>query len=283
LPDGQVVDGQTTVSADNAASFLLHGQYELTETQERIDVLEEFSRSVIDTLLSGTLPPPTDLADTLGPMVDQGRFTGWAARADEQAALEQMGMSGTLPAPATGDAVAIAFNNLAGNKIDFYLDAAAAYEVTADASAGNASARLEVTLTNNAPANGEPNYVIGNLIDLPDGYNRTWVSVFTKLPVTDTKLDGVAVEVEPGAERGYFVTSAFVALAPGGSATLTFDMDGVIDVADGYELMVRTPPTVAPTPIVVDATWISPDGRPHQSRLARRDAGVSALSVTADR
>ena len=284
LPDGQTIDGQSTVTADTAAKYLLHGQYAVTRTAERVDVLEEFSGSVIDALLAGTLPPPTDLLDTLGPMVDQGRFTGWAARADEQAVLTQIGMSGTLPDPAaTSDAIAIAYNNAAGNKIDFYLDSAATYSVTADSSTGSATATLDITLTNAAPDNGEPNYVIGNLIGLPDGSNRTWISVFTKLPVTNVSLNGLPIATEPGFEAGYFVTSAFVALPAGGSGTLTLEMAGQLDVADGYDLSTRTPPTVAPTPLTVDATWLAADGTASTLTEVRRDPGTSTLSVIVKR
>ena len=284
LPDGQVIDGRRTVTAATAADFLLNDQYDLTTTLERVDVLEEFSLAVIDTLLAGTLPPPTDLLDTIGPMVDQGRFTGWAARPGEQTVLQQIGMGGTLADPDhTGDALAIAFNNAAGNKIDYYLDAGAAYAVTADAATSTADATLEVTLTNNAPTNGEPNYVIGNLIGIEDGHNRTWVSIFSKLPVTNVTLNGLPVDTEIGAEAGYFVMSAFVTLAPGETSSLRFEMTGRIDIADGYTLAARTPPTVSPTPLEIDATWLDADGLEHRSTVIERDPGAATLSVTADR
>ena len=118
-------------------------------------------------------------------MVDQGRFAGWAARASEQDLLEQIGLNGTLPTlgiDADSDALAVAFNNAAGNKIDYYLDAAGSYTVTADAVTGTVSGELVIELANSAPATGEPKIVIGNAIGLPDGSNRTWVSVFSAAP-----------------------------------------------------------------------------------------------------
>ena len=283
LPDGQVVNGSSTVTADTAADFLLNDQYDLTSTLERIDVLEEFSRAVIDTLLAGSLPPPTDLLDTLGPMVDQGRFTAWAARPEEQAVLDQIGMSGTLPDPERGDGLAIVFNNAAGNKIDYYLDAAASYTATADASTSMGAANLQLTLTNGAPANGEPNYVIGNLVGMAQGSNRTWVSIFTKMPVTDVTLNGLPIDIELGAEAGYFVASVFVALGPGESGVLDMAMAGRLDIADGYTLAMRTPPTVAPTTVDVSATWLDADGVAHSLSEARRDPGTMTLTVSADR
>ncbi len=287
LPDagvaGQGAAGPATITADNAADFLLNDQYDVTRTAERVDVLDEFSQAVVAALLGGTLPAPVELVDTLGPMVDQGRLTAWAARADEQALLQQIGMGGALAGSGSGDSVVIAFNNAVGNKIDYYLAADAEYAVTADAATNTADATLTLDLANNAPTDGEPNYVVGNLIGLPQAHNRTWVSIFTRLPVTDVRLDGLPVDIEVGAERGYFVTSVFVTLPPGGRATMTLDMAGRLDVAEGYDLSVHTPAAVAPTPTRITATWLAPDGTVERVEERRRDPGLSTLSVTDDR
>ena len=290
LPDGQIIDDQRTVTVDNAADFLLNDQYDVVRTAERVDILEEFSRSVIDRFLGAPLPPPTDLLDSLGPMVDQGRFTGWAARAAEQDLFTQLGLAGTLPAldrtgagaAGSGDRLAVTFNNAAGNKIDYFLATEGTYSVTADATTNTAAAEFALTLTNNAPTRGEPGYVIGNVIGLPDGTNRTWVSVFSRLPVTDVRLGDQPVAIEIGTEAGHFVTSAFITLGSGESATLTLTMAGPLDVAHGYDLAMRTPPTVGPTPISVEATWISPDGVAHRASEDRRDPGLARVHVSAD-
>ncbi len=78
------------------------------------------------------------------------------------------------------------------------------------------------------------------------------MSVFTRLPVTEVRLDGLPADTEVGAEAGYFVTSVFVTLPPGESVTMTLEMAGRLDVANGYDLSVRTPATVAPTPVQID-------------------------------
>ena len=282
LPDGALasaaaVAGPTTLTADSAAEFLLNDQYDITKVDARADVLETFSRSVIDALLAGTLPSPTNLLDSLGPLVDQGRFTGWMSRPDDQAVLEQIGMSGTLLEPGGGDGVAVVLNNAVGNKIDYFLGASASYAAIADARTGTTSARLDVTMTNGAPVDGEPGYVIGNPVGLPVGTNRTRISVFTRLPVKQVLVDGQPAESEPGAEADYFVTSVYVLLPAGATAEISFEMNGPMDVADGYELVARTPPTVAPTPLDIDATWIDPDGVEYRSADTLRDAGSARL------
>jgi hypothetical protein len=101
--------------------------------------------------------------------------------------------------------------------------------------------------------------------------------------VTDVRLNGLPVDNEPGAEAGYFVTSVFVTLPPGETRTLRLEMNGNLDVATGYELSMRTPPTVAPTPVRIDATWRDVDGTASRVTRDRRDPGLTTLSVNADR
>jgi hypothetical protein len=274
-------DSDQVLTADTAADFLLNDQYDVTKLDTRVDVLEGFSRTVIDTLLGGTLPPPTTLLDVLGPMVDQGRFTAWMVRPDEQAMIEQIGMAGTLPEPGAGDGVAIVFNNAAGNKIDYFLDSHATYDVTADARTGSATAHLELTMTNNAPTDGEPGYVIGNPVGLPVGTNRTRVSFFTRLPVTTALLDGDVAIIEPSAEADYFVTTITVVLPAGATSTISLELDGRLDVADGYSLVTRTPPTVAPTPLDIVATWIDRDGISSSVADTRDAPGAGSLRLGA--
>lgn len=276
----ELPDGESTLTADNAARFLLNGQYDVEKT-DRVDALETFSRRVVDELFAGTLPPPTDILDTLGPMVEQQRLTAWMSRPDEQAVMETVGIDGSLPSAAEHDGLAIAFNNAVGNKIDYYLDAAAEYTVTADASTSMVSGQLELTMANGAPTTGQPEYVIGNPIGLPWGTTRILVSVFTKLPVTDARLDGEPIATETGVEQGYVVTSAFVVVPAGQTGTLTVGMSGQMDVTDGYVLSTRTPPTVRDTPLSVDATWTDPGGGSHRTVEDRSRSGVANLSVDA--
>ena len=289
LPEGSgPVDGGQ-ITADNAAEFLLNDQYDETELDDRVDVLEAFSRSVVDALLTGSLPPPAQLLDVLGPMVDQGRFAAYAVRADEQDVLRRIGLSGTLPDLDTGladggrpgDAIAIAFNNAAGNKIDYFLASSARYSVVADGSTGAATATLELVMTNNAPTDGEPGYVIGSPIDLPIGENRTYVSVFSRLPVQELLVDGKPIDPEPGMEAGYFVTSAFVQIPAGQTVTLTFSMDGLLSIEGQYTLDARTPPTVAPTPIEVEVAYQETVSSGVQRLTAeRRDPGTLHVSTS---
>ena len=244
----------TTLTVESAPDFLLYEQYRITDRPERTTVLEEVARHVLDRLLTEPLPPTAELFDVMGPMIEQGRLVGWSAHPDEQALFETSGFAGGLPDPGTGDGVAVTFNNAAGSKIDYFLRARAGYDVTVDADAGSATATMLLEMENLAPPEGEPQYVIGNMVDLPLGSNRTWTSVYTRLPVDEVRLDGEVIPTQSGTEAGYFTTSMLVTTASGQNVALEFDMSGPVDLRNGYQVVVHSPPTVALTPVSAQVT-----------------------------
>ena len=275
-----VAGADASINAKNAAEFLLNTQYLLPDKDERVELIEETSRSVVDQSLGGAQLEPNKLLRRLGPLAEQGRLAGWAVRPDEQSLLEQVGLAGTLLPRSSDDAVTVAFNNAAGNKIDYFLKTSGRYEATID-SAGTVDGVFEVRLENTAPTELQPRYVIGNAIDQPPGTNQTYVSIFTALPASDLTVDGVAVPAESGFEAGYYVTSAFVLIPPGQTRTVSVRISGPFDPVDGYTLLVRSPPTVGSTPIQIDLTVDDDNG----SQVVRRDldtAGVERIDVELD-
>ena len=153
------VDGM--LNKNNVVDFLLVEQYE-TENDDRIDLLEEVSKETISLLLTGALPGPVVVADTLGPLVDEGRIVGWAADADEQQYFADLGLTGSMPTLDGGDGLAVVFNNAGANKLDVYLEREVDYDATVDTATGATTATATVTLTNSAPSSGLPDGVIGN-------------------------------------------------------------------------------------------------------------------------
>ncbi len=241
-----------TLTADNAAEFLLSGQYEVTVTSERVDLLEDVSERVLEELLSASLPDMATLLDTFGPLVDMGRLAGYSVDPDEQLVIERLDLDGTLVDSPTSDGLAFTFNNTIGNKIDYYLHGNSEYSVRADPRSNSIDADFQLELQNGAPRTGEPPYVIGNRSGKPDGTNRTYVSIYTRLSVLETRLDGEPVVTETSMESGYFVTALYIDLPPEGSAMLQMSLGGPFDLLSGYSLDVRTPPTA--TPIQLDVS-----------------------------
>ncbi len=245
------------VSSQNAVQFLLYDQYRLSDEVARVDLLEEVARSTVTRLLSSELPSPPDLADLLGPMVSQGRLLGWASSPDEQAVFDQIGMSGSLPDHGV-DAIGVAFNNVASNKIDGYLEAGIDYDVQTDASANLATATMTVTLTNTSPTTGLPAVVIGNERGYPVGTNEMLLSIYSVMPFTSATLDGQAFDLSVGDEGGLLLSSGLVKLSAGQTRVVTLQLEGSLDLRNGYQLEVRTPPsaTLVPTTLQLNGTVV---------------------------
>lgn len=268
----------TVLTAESAPELLLHQQYVITDRPERTSLLEEVAGEVLDRLLDQPLPPPTDLIDVMGPMIEQGRLAGWSSRPEEQALFESSGFAGGLPEAGSGDGVAVTFNNAAGNKIDYFLRARAGYEVEVDAASGAAAATMLLEMENSAPSTGEADYVIENLVGLPTGTSQTLTTVYTTLPVDEVRLDGEVIVTQSGFEAGYFTTSMTVTLASGQVSAIEIDMSGEVDLAAGYRVVVNSPATAALTPVTADV--IIRDGTDIvATESVKTEIGAARLSV----
>lgn len=246
------------LNADNVVEFLLETQYE-TATPERVDLLADVSEVTIDRMLSGGLPSPVQLADGLGPVVEEGRLVGWSANEDEQALFTQIGLAGGLPELDGGDGLALVVNNAAANKIDVYLERTVTYEATFDPETGQVNGTATIVLTNTAPAGGLPDVVIDNALDLPLGTSRSLVSVYTGFPVVAATRDGEPLSFEPGSDGEWSTARLRVTIPPGGSTTLTFDVSGQIQPVGDYSIVTREQPMAIPqeTTVTVNGAPVS--------------------------
>ena len=179
----------------------------------------------------------------LGPLAAERRLMVWTANPDEQALLERVRLAGAMPTTDGADGWAFTLTNAGGNKIDSYLERRAGYEATTDAN-GTTNATMRVELTNTAPADGLPRYVIGNLVGLPSGTSRLFVSFYSPLDLTSVNVDGVPTGVSVGTEHGWKVYSMYVDLAPG--QTRAFDVELTGTVARPDEVVTWTQPLAAP-------------------------------------
>jgi Protein of unknown function (DUF4012) len=238
-----------TVSAENAAKFLLSDQYALVQDRaERIDLLDEVASTTISRLLSSELPPPPDLVKLLSPFADQGRLVGWSTRPDEENLFERMRMSGELPKLDGGDALSVVMDNVGNNKIDYYLSGEMSYTVDTDPSSGTATASLDITLHNSAPPGvTEPVAVFSNIVGAPSGTNVSQLNLYSAMPVTSVTVDGVSRPVEKTSEdHGYKVSTLTVQISGQSTTQVSFQLAGPLDLTDGYHLAFRNGPTVSP-------------------------------------
>lgn len=246
---------------DNAADFLLREQYELYESDnDRRDQLVEVGRATFDALTDSSLPDPSDLGAVLGPVVDGKHLMFFPFAAEEQELLGDLGALGRFGAVPGSDVLSVRSANLRANKIDGFLHRSVRYRAEVDPATGEVTAVATVTLRNDAPAEGLPEYVIGPDGDGdPPGTNRTYLALFTPLLADGATVDGEEVGLEPQRELGLNVYTAVVVVPPGGTRTLEVRLQGVIPGMDGtYRLTVAGQPLAHPDDVVVE---IDPGGR----------------------
>ncbi len=227
------------LTTDNAANFLLLNQYVEfdDENRERIDVLEEVARTTFDRLTTEDLPGPRALSDALDTVVDAGHIQFATLEPNQLFALFALGVTGLMPPLAEDDSVVVTTTNAGGNKIDTFLNRALDYRVQWDPETGQVTGKLVVTLTNNAPAQGLPDYVIGNAVGLPPGTNRSFVSIYSPLELSGARLDGQPAALQSELEVQRNVYSTFVSIPPGGTVTLELDLTGTVKEGRRYRLM----------------------------------------------
>jgi hypothetical protein len=232
------------LTEDNAALFLLRDQYIVgdADKQQRIDALAEAARLTFDALLTGVLPEPVTLARDLGPLIGERRLLMWSADPEEQALLERVHMAGRIPPLDGADGWALTVSNMAGNKIDSFLERSARYDSSTES--GETTATLRVELTNTAPAEGFPAYVTGNRIGAPVGTSRLYVSFYSPLALTGVTLDGEATGLAVGREEEWNVYSRIVDIPP--EATVTFELQLAGTVANPDELVTWEQPMASP-------------------------------------
>ncbi|CAN5528357.1 hypothetical protein BH20ACT2_BH20ACT2_15360 [soil metagenome] len=232
------------VTAENAASFLLRDQYlELPDTPARIDALETLAAVTFERLTAGDLPGPRTLGERFGPLVAAGHLGFVPLDSDEADLAQRLGLAGAYR-PVVGDVLSVTNTNASGNKIDLFLERSLAYDVRWDPATGSVAATATVTLTNTAPADGLPNYLIGNVVgntsvtgeDLPPGTNRTYLSIYSPWLLEEARVNGRSTAVESQVELGRRVYATFLTLPPGGTVTVELDLRGGLRAGAPYVL-----------------------------------------------
>ena len=237
------------LTAENATRFLLRDQYlELRDTPTRIDALESLARATFDRLTTGDLPGPRAVADRLGEAAAAGHLHLFSPHPAQQRIFRRIGLDGALPR-VDGDFLAVVNNNATGNKVDLFLQRDIDYHATWDPASGDLTAEITVTLTNQAPHEGLPDYVIGSALPAtarpPPGTNRTHLSVYSPWGLDEVLLDGGPAMVESQRERGRAAYSLLLDIPPdGGHRTVLLRLVGHLPPRDQYRLDVTTQPLV---------------------------------------
>ncbi|HVV36787.1 MAG TPA: DUF4012 domain-containing protein [Acidimicrobiales bacterium] len=242
----RVADWPVPITADNVVKITLHDEYIAFDNQldNRIDFLGTVAKTVFDRLTNGGLVDLVRAGNVIHDATATRHLQVWSADPAAQRFFVATGAAGAIGS-LRGDALMVTTQNAAGNKLDYYLHRSITYDVNVSTVDGRrrVDGTLTVALRNDAPAGGEPKYVIGPFDSrFKAGQNRLFVTVYSPLVASAATIDGNPLEVQGAPEFGRFAQSAFVDVPPGTTRTLVFRLGGVIRDGDGYRLdIVRQP------------------------------------------
>ncbi|HVY08690.1 MAG TPA: DUF4012 domain-containing protein [Mycobacteriales bacterium] len=220
-------------SGANLASFIESTEYSAfpgLNNPVRKDFLGKVGTAVIHKLLSGS-GSPQKITTTLGRAAGEGHLELWSRRASEQRQITGTPLAGEL-SPTTAPYASVSVNNAYGSKLDYYLDRRLNYQA-GGCSASRRSATISVTLTNNAPRHGLPDYVrikapgstpITNVEQVPENKELVYIHATAGAALVKATLDGKDVSVGANIERGHPVFSLPVVLQPGVARTITLSL-----------------------------------------------------------
>ena len=246
------------LTPDNAVEFLTSGQFQAFDTELEGNIaVSGLIEDVMDRFGHSQLPGPKELADVLGPLVEQGRLQFASLHPGDEELLDRLGLLGRVERPDGGDLLGVMTRNTNPSKMDVYLRRQVLYRAEWNASSGAVEATVRVTLTNDAPSSGLPDVVANPIPGLDAGTNRTTVSVLSPFAVTAATLDGEPVgsgtqHELPGIDRH----SVLVDLPAGSTRVLELELSGELTRGRPYRLRWVGQPSANPgeVEVQIDAT-----------------------------
>jgi len=272
------------ITADNVVAVTLRDAYVrfADDKQLREQFLADVAQGVWHAFASRDLGNPAHVLRALGEATRTKHLMLWMADPEAERLVERAHAAGAMPRP-NADLVMATTQSAGNNKIDPYLKRRLGYSVEVAPYSTNralARGRVTLTLTNTAPASGLPTYVIGPNGDrFVAGENRSYVTIYTALPVTNAWSDGHRVDIVSLPELGYHATSLTVSLTSGQQRTITLDLAGQLPLrADHrYRLNVARQPLISPDTVTVNV-WAAPGWRLGKLRgLKGIDDGTRAV------
>ncbi|PZS21146.1 MAG: hypothetical protein DLM54_04805, partial [Acidimicrobiales bacterium] len=255
----QVPGWPDPVTAANVVDITLRGAYERYPVQEqRVSFLGEVSRRVFEAFTAADLGGPANIARFIGGATRGDHLMAYLQQPQEQDLVRRVGADGSVPA-VQGDSLMVVDQNLAANKVDFYLHRRVRYDVTVDPSSRPAriTGRLEVALDNQAPSQGLPNGVIGPYDQrFAPGENRTYLSLYTPFLGRGATIDGSPLQIDSRPELGRLAMSTTVSIPSRQTRTVALRLDGRIQLGPGgwYRLDIGHQPVVNPDQVQVSVS-----------------------------
>ena len=241
------------ITADNAVEVLLFEHYDELEGEVREAFQAQVVGAVVEALTADALPTPSAMAATLSAVVAGGHLRLWSPDAEAQSLFRRVGLDGELRAPGQGDFVQLVTQNGSESKIDWYLRRSLTYEATVDPGTGSLEATATVRLTNEAPAGGVSDYIIGEVGGpTRPGVSRVFTTIYTHhRPVEVTDEAGRVLPVSLAQENGFFAITVLLDIEPGATATVRYRLRGAVPRGSAYRLDVGHQATIRPDRVEV--------------------------------
>lgn len=259
---GPVVTSAGELSSDDVVRYALHDQYQgyLTSggdrsyTEERRDALSEIAREVVNAF-EQVAEVDSGLLERLRTTANGRHVLMWSRHPQLQAAFEAAGVDGQIGP----ESMLLSIVNRSGVKLDWFVRSAAT--LTVEPGEDRHRVTVEVTVRNEAPADGEPAYVVGPYpgTDLERGDYLGLVTLNLPRDAVDAAFDGVDRLAVAGADGHNRTIAAWVEVPRGEAVTLVarFELPAGLDA-------VRIEPSARAHP----TEWIH-DGRTWRDRAAR--------------
>lgn len=259
---GPVATSVGELSAEDVVRYALHDQYQgyLTSggdrsyTEERRDALSEIAREVVNAF-EQVEEVDSGFLERLRATANGRHVLMWSGRPPLQAAFEAARIDGQIGP----DSLLLSIVNRSGVKLDWFMRSTAT--LTVEPGEGRHRVAVEITVRNEAPADGEPAYVVGPypVSGLERGEYLGLVTLNLPRDAVDASFDGVDPLAVAGADGHNRTIAAWVEVPRGESVTLV----ARFELPAGLQAM-RIEPSARAHP----TEWTY-DGRTWRDRAAR--------------
>lgn len=247
LPTGDVL------TSDNVVSTLLSTAYSrYSDPTQQDDFFAGAAATVFSSISSGNLDASALLAG-LARAGEERRLYLWSADETEQSRIAETTLAGGLPTSTPDQPrFGVYFNDGTASKMDYYLGTKISVGQAVCRQDGRPSWVVDVTLTNNAPADAAtslPEYVTGGAqLGTPAGDISTNVSIYAPSAgvFVAAAEDGAEVGLQTATDSGLSVSQYQKSLSPGQTSTMRVEFLG----GDPVENATTAIPGIESTPTV---------------------------------
>ncbi|MEX0873325.1 MAG: DUF4012 domain-containing protein [Actinomycetota bacterium] len=236
------------ITSSNIPKIAQHDMYVRFEEIEPRDAFgENLISAVFGKFITSNLQPRLSSLQGLGDAVGQGHLKVYSTNDAVQQELARAEIDGGLHTDGATDVLGVFNQNAGANKLDWFLRRSIRYEVRPGPN-DTAFGILTVTLRNEAPSSGLPQYILGpNTNGIAAGENRTILTVIrprgSRLLAANTGGKSSLATIDQ--DKDLLAHQIRLSVPPGESETV--EMIFILDpaVLNHYRLTLVTQPTVA--------------------------------------